>query len=132
MEWFDELRRAQLEELEPVNPQMAAWLRELGALYLYGTIGSEAVLLPDGRMRIWNADRWPESGAYTERDARPLERIGSLVLGARKRPQLRELLPTRPPGTPDCLECGGTGDWRVGKGILCPTCEGLGWVPPAI
>ena len=132
MEWFDELRRAQLAGLEPVNPEMAAWLRELGALYLYGTIGSEAVLLPDGRVRIWNADQWPESDAYTERDATPLERIGSIVLGARRLPQLRALLPERPAGTPDCACCAGTGDYPHAKGILCPTCEGLGWVPPAI
>lgn len=132
MHWFDDLRRAQLVDLEPTNPRMAAWLRGMGALYLYGSIGSEAVLLPDGTVRVWWADTWSESDGYTEREATPTERVGSLVLGARRYPELRELLPPRPPDTPDCAECGGVGEYPYAKGVLCPKCQGLGWVPPAI
>ena len=57
-------------------------------------------------------------------------------------PELRELLPTRPAGRPDCSRCGGTGHFgpvsRL-KGvqgyvadsdlILCGDCCSLGWVP---
>ena len=132
MHWFDDLRRSQLADFEAVNPGMAAWLRELGALYLYGTIGSEAVLQPDGTVRIWRADGWPESDALTEREATPMERIGSLVLGARRHAELRELLPVRPAETPDCATCAGTGEHPHASGVLCSACEGLGWIPQAI
>ena len=132
MHWFDRVRHQQLVALERDSPGTAAWLRERGAIYLYGTIGSEAVLLPDGRVRIWYADQWPESEEYTERDASPKERIGALVLGARRHPELHELLPERPDGAPNCATCAGTGDFPPAPAILCPACEGLGWVASAI
>ena len=130
MEWFDDLQRAQLEGLRRSNPTMAAWIANLDALYLYGTIGSEAVLLRNGIVRIWRADDWPESDAVSERDATAAERIGALVLGARRMPALAALLPTRPPSTGDCRKCEGSGE--ILGGVLCPDCSGLGWLSQAI
>jgi hypothetical protein len=129
MRWFDDVQRANLAALAKVNPHMATKLRAMDGLYLYGTIGSEAALLRDGTVRVWSADQWPESEEYTERDATATERTAAIVLGSKKWPQLRELLPERVPETPDCARCGGTGDFH---GIVCPECGGLGWVASAI
>jgi hypothetical protein len=132
MQWFDDLQRAQLAQLEEINLGSAALVRQNDAVYLFGTIGSEAVLLRDGRVRIWSADEWPDSEEYSERIATPTERIESLVLGAERYPQLQELLPQRPDDARDCTRCGGAGRLSADSGVLCPTCHGLGWQPPAI
>jgi hypothetical protein len=129
MHWFDEVQRANLAALAKVNPHMASRLRSIDALYLYGTIGSEAALLRDGTVRVWSADRWPNSEEYTERNASSSERVSALVLGAKKWPELRELLPSRPAKANDCTTCAGSGEI---SGVICPTCDGLGWIPPAI
>ena len=60
MLWFDELQRSQLAKYTMQGDSRAAWLREMGAVYLYGTIGHEAVLLRDGSVRLWSADQWPD------------------------------------------------------------------------
>jgi len=48
-------------------------------------------------------------------------RIGGLSM-----PEPRQLLPTRPPETPDCPRCVGIG--FVLGGVVCPDCEALGWI----
>ena len=64
-------------------------------------------------------------------------RIRNLVLfqGARKYPELDELVPKRPPEAEDCSHCGGTGiepmNEKLGfdeEMIIC-YCGGLGWLP---
>ena len=130
MDWFDELRRAQLTEYDRINAGTAHLLRERDAVYLYGTIGSEALLLRDGSVHIWWAADWPASEDYTERVASERERIGSIVLGVKRWPVLQRLLPPRPPAAQDCPMCARSG--YAWGGVLCPTCDGLGWVAAAI
>ena len=132
MRWFDDLQRTQLAKMDSINPGIAAVVRQHDAIYLYGTIGSEAVLLRDGQVRIWSADDWPASEEYTERMATASERIASLVLGARKYAQLRELLPARPDDAPACTRCRGVGFLLGPDGVVCPDCSGLGWRERAI
>jgi hypothetical protein len=132
MHWFTELQRAQLAALDAINPAPAKLVRAHDAVYLYGTIGSEAVLLRDGEVRLWWSENWPASEEYSERLAAPRERTASIALGARKYPQLLELLPTRPIDAPACATCGGAGFVGGGDGIVCPTCDGLGSVPAVI
>jgi hypothetical protein len=130
MEWFRELQAAQQAEYRDWLPDRAAWLRELDAVYLYGTIGSQAVLLADGTVRLWVAEQWPDSEVETGRDAAPEERIGALVIGAEKYPVLRELLPLRPPDATTCSICAGSG-YLSGTTVICTECSGLGWVSRA-
>jgi hypothetical protein len=131
-DWFRELQQAQLSHFSRSNPGTASWIGELDAVYLYGTIGSEAVLLPDGRVRVWYAERWPESEEYTERDATSDERVAALVIGARRWPQLARLLPARANDAVSCHHCGGVGEIPARDGVICPSCHGLGWTAPAI
>jgi hypothetical protein len=131
MQWFTDLQRAQLVALDAIDPSSAQLVRAHDAVYLYGTIGSEAVLLRDGEVRLWRSENWPACEEHSERLAAPRERIAAIALGARKYPQLLELLPTRPTGAPACVTCGGAGFVGDGDGVLCPKCDGLGWVPPS-
>ena len=130
MDWFRELQRAQQIEVADWLPDRAAWLRDLDGVYLYGTIGSEAILLADGSVRLWVAEQWPASEDYTERAATKQERIAALVLGAERHPVLRELLPRRPLGATACPGCGGS-SYMPGTKVICPRCSGLGWLSPA-
>ena len=129
MIWFDAIQLTQLATFDRINPPVAAWLRESDGIYLYGTIGSEALLLRTGAVRISRADQWPESDVQTERDATVDERIASLVLGAEKWPQIAELLPLRPADATNCRECRGAGMIPRPGGVICFTCHGLRWVP---
>lgn len=130
MDWFDELRHAQLAEYDRIDAGRAQLLRERDVVYLYGTIGSEAILLRDGSVRIgWAPDR-PTSEDHTERVAGERERIGSIVLGMKRWPTLQRLLPARPADGGDCPQCAGS-RYIMGS-VLCPACDGLGWVLGAI
>ena len=126
MIWFDELRLAQLARYGRKQAAQAAWLRDQDAVYLYGTLGSEAVLLRDGRVWIWVED---EAGAEGGREATASERLTALVLGAESSPEIRELLPQRPLDAVHCAGCEGSG--RIFTQIVCPECSGVGWLPPA-
>jgi hypothetical protein len=130
MQSFDSIRRAQLAALETSNPQMAEWLRGIDAVYLYGSIGTEAALFRDETVRFWVTENWDVCTETVEREGTPLERIGAIVLGSRRIPELRELLPVRPDGTPDCARCNGGGE--IFGGVLCPACGGLGWEPKLV
>jgi hypothetical protein len=131
MRWFDDLQLAQLLKLERINPTAAEWLREVDAVYLYGSIGVEAVLKRDGTVRL-RLEEWPDLRPHTERVATPAERLEAIALGAMEFPQLKELLPVRPTDAPDCPACGGSGEYSLAKGVLCPQCAGAGWVAATI
>ena len=64
-------------------------------------------------------------------------RIWNIVLfqGAKKYPELKELIPTRPPDAVECSDCKGTGIFQglaehgiVPQNIVC-YCGGIGWLP---
>ena len=131
MDWFDALQHTQLGTLSARNPWAAAALRDHDAVYLFGTIGSEAVLQRNGEVRIFTAEHWPESDTYTDHVASPRERIACIALGAWRTPEFRELLPSRPKDAVDCAQC--ASDGIIGAdGVLCVECAGLGWRSPAI
>ena len=127
--WFDVIQRSQQAGFAP---GIAKWLRELDAIYLYGTIGAEAVLLRDGTVRQWRAENWTESDELTESVAVGLDRIMAIKLASRQNPQLEDLLPTRAADVPDCALCSGSGHMPQIEGVVCSACGGLGWVPSAI
>jgi hypothetical protein len=130
VEGFDELRARQLKEYRANNLGMADWVERSGGLYLFGTIGLEAILLSDGTVMLYRDDDWTtETGYTTSHKATEEERIAALVIGSRRMPTLESLLPRRPDGEPDCEFCGGTGEWPLpARGIICPKCNGLGWM----
>jgi len=107
------------------DPKGAAEVERQGGIRLYGTIGGEAVLRPDGSIWFNELVRInPEE--YSWRPATPREGIGALLLATSQFPELRELLPERRPDAPDCATCHGAG--RVMQDLLCPACHGLGWL----
>jgi hypothetical protein len=102
-------------------------MEEAGGVLLYGTIGGAAYLRPDGSVWLhWAVDWVNDSEQYEWREAAGDDRWGALVLGARRIPELRRLLPVRESETPDCPRCEGSG--FVLGGVICPDCGALGWM----
>ena len=113
--WLPEFVRARLES-------------ETSGMLLYGTIGHAAYLRSDGSVWLHAARDWVnDPDTYEWHQASRTERWGALLLGAKRFPELAEMLPLRSSGDSDCSPCHGSG--RVVADVLCPTCGGLGWVP---
>ena len=131
--WFDRRRAEQLRAMATINPPVARMLEELGALYLFGTIGMEAVLLPDGSVLVAVDERWDEPQAPLPewRRATETERTLSLMIARKRLPEVADLLPQRPPRVPDCPQCGGSG-FLLGDAIACGNCGALGWLQPNV
>jgi hypothetical protein len=110
---------------------------QLGALPLMYDIWSLLLLRPDGTLFVIDVEtdevrevpEGPERWAAIHAAAR-LDRDGL--------PELRELLPERVAGVPDCTQCGGRGfeDWLTFDGgtnaVPCGGCGSLGWLHPAL
>jgi hypothetical protein len=115
------------------NPRLVAWLASVDALYLYGSIGIDAVLRLDGTVWVDRCDSWPESDVSTWRLGTQEERIGSLLIAKHRLPEVAALLPARPSSAFDCPTCSGGGYLHASptnRGLLCPYCWGLGWQDP--
>ena len=118
-EFVERHRAAQAAE----DPRAASLLAEAGGMRLYGTIGADVFLRPDGTTIALveggrgESDRWVVG---TEAD-----RIADLVIGAGRHPELARLLPGRPSSAADCTACGATGRFHS---IVCAACSGLGWI----
>ncbi|MCE9533384.1 MAG: hypothetical protein K8T89_20005 [Planctomycetes bacterium] len=113
------------EATEPFHRWEAPTVGEFAAVPLirhwYETIGLRA----DGEIVRWSTDhREPYLGV------RPVEErydwLSALVEGARRWPELRALLPTRPARATAC-QCVGNPMFAAGK-FICPACCGLEWV----
>ena len=104
---------------------------ELNALPMFLDFGGCYAIRVDGEIVSF---MWDEPYSLKpENDPR----IRNLVLfqGARKYPELDELVPKRPPEAEDCSHCSGTGIEPMNGGlgfdedmIVC-YCGGLGWLP---
>jgi hypothetical protein len=102
---------------------LAGYVAEAGALPLYAGWTETIGLRPDGEVVSWSTE-----GEYP--GTRPVEDQGwlltALVKGVNRYPELRLLLPERPPNARDC--------WHLchpffaeGK-VTCSECYGLGWL----
>ena len=113
------------------------------AMYLYGSIGVDTALASTGQVFVSEYELDPSDGPaqpVSWREAQGLERVGFIVLGARRFAQLHALLPARSPDAPPCDACRGTGDWHIFSGdrkeslrisgMICKDCGGLGWRAP--
>jgi hypothetical protein len=134
-DWLPAFMAARTAAAEREHPERAKWLKEAGGITLFGTIGAEAYLRPDGSVWYYRAVDWANSDEYEWREARGNERWAALVLGSKRMPELKKLLPQRPPNAPDCGRCGGRGEILVSRqaegddrGIICPDCGALGWI----
>jgi hypothetical protein len=113
------------------------------AMYLHGSIGVDTILTSTSAVFVGEYDIEAFEGAAHSirwRQVDSVERLGWIVLGARRFTQLRALLPVRSPSAISCASCRGSGDWHVFsqdrkeslriRGMICWTCGGLGWRAP--
>ena len=126
--WYYQLRDQQWREHDERAKGSPNWLRELDALYLFGTLGQEAILRGNGAVWVRIDDMWEDevSGVNEWRPAEEGERHASLVIASKRMPEVRSLLPSRPMNAMDCARCSATG-WVLDQ-VICPDCDGLGWL----
>jgi hypothetical protein len=126
--WYYRLRDEQWRKEDESSKGRPNWLRELDALYLFGTLGTEAILRGNGAVwvRIDDGCEDEVSGVNDWRPAEEGERRSSLVIASKRMPDVRSLLPSRPTDAIDCARCSGTG-WFLDM-VICPDCDGLGWI----
>jgi hypothetical protein len=84
-------------------------------------------IMPDGAIRKFSADG-PHSGYEGLRvEEQSGLVLGSLVLGARKYPQLQTIVPARPDNALTCEDCAGVAEHF--PSMIC-SCGGVGWRIP--
>lgn len=131
MEWYKQRHAEQLRDLDKANPRLASWLREIDALYLFGTFGFDAVMQSDGSVLVSVDEHWGEPDAPEPpwRAATSAERSLSIVAASERWPEIVQLLPPRPAAASDCSTCRGQGGGMNGQTtVLCRDCGALGWV----
>jgi hypothetical protein len=114
------------------------------AIHLCGSMGVDTVLTSTSAVYVGEYDLETfESAARSIhwRRVAGVERLGWIVLGARRFTALRALLPKRSAISISCASCRGSGDWHVFsqdrkealriRGMICKICGGLGWQGPA-
>jgi hypothetical protein len=97
----------------------------LAALPIGGSMWADYYLRPNGDVVIVgeDLDQPDVDSVYTDRS----HVLSVLVWGARRYPELQELLPIREPGAIDC-RCRAIPIFAESK-IICTECCGLGWLP---
>jgi hypothetical protein len=126
--WFERSQQAQLAEYDRESPTRAELLRRFDAVYLFGTIGIEAIMRSDGNVLV-SVDASPDDPPSPWRPATEQERNAAFSIAKKRIPELEGLLPVRPPSAENCRYCKGTG--YLIQQVVCGTCGGLGWVAPA-
>ena len=127
-DWLPDFVRKRMAEEIAQDARSADWLAVAKGMTLYGTIGHEVYLRPDGTVWFHHAVDWvndPDTWAWSQ--ATLPEAWGAFLIAAKRIPEVARLVPERPTTAPDCADCLGTGRHVVG--IQCPTCHGLGWPP---
>jgi hypothetical protein len=137
MERQIELGAAQRAEVSPIAGDEA--------VYLYGAMGVDTALTSTGEVYVGEYEIETFDSAVRSirwRPAERLERVGFIVLAARRFAELRALLPMRTSDATPCPSCRGTGDWHVFsqdrkeslriRQLICKDCGGLGWRAPAV
>jgi hypothetical protein len=121
--WLREFVERQMAAQASEDPAAAAALAEARGMRLFGTIGAEVFLRPDGTTvalvegAAGEPDRW--------HDDTESEHIAALVIARKRFPELEQLLPRRPERAADCSMCAATG---LIQGMVCGACSGLGWI----
>lgn len=113
---------AEAEVRDPLTEWPTRLMKEQGALLLHGDQAFLWFLEPEGRVLVLDTD---DVRRRLEPETSAVAALNAVARAARRRPELRELLPRRPAGARACERCHGTG------GLDSPTecaCAGLGWV----
>jgi hypothetical protein len=100
--------------------------RRWNFLPLYRGWWSTLGIRPDGSFVRWDDEDDPE---VIKPLAEPFLQRLALCQGAKKHPELRALLPARPPEAITCEHCNGLGDMPGLPTFVCP-CGGCGWIVP--
>ncbi|GAC1448844.1 MAG: hypothetical protein NVSMB9_32400 [Isosphaeraceae bacterium] len=112
----------------PDCPDLAEAVRVSGALPVYSGMGGTLFLRPDGEILLLDHE---SEDVVPRIETDHGWRTAAVVVGAEKYPELQPLLPIRPPGTEDCVDCAVRGRVRVAEiSFLCGRCYGLGWLAP--
>ena len=138
----NEVRPPQLYQFNSVDEWLSSWVNfqingpqsghrtELPGgtgLYLFGSIGLDTAITPDGSFWINDWDISESDSGDNWKLASATERSSIIVSVQRKRfPELIALLPTRPQNAIVCSECNGTG-YAHHNLVWCSTCGCLGW-----
>ena len=57
----------------------------------------------------------------------PTALITALLIGSKRMPELKSLLPERPPTASECSRCAGAGNHPLARHSYCDMCGGVGW-----
>ncbi len=108
-------------QLDPARTHSA----RLRALHIGGSMWADYYLRPNGAVVVVGEEYdQPDVGTvHTDRS----NVLMALVWGARRYPELLELIPTRPTDAVDCF-CRTSPIFAEGK-LLCSECGALGWLP---
>ncbi len=106
------------------DPALVEAVHRLRAWPVYGDIGGTLLLAADGT--VYCQDHGTMEVAL---ESRSENRLLAWVEAAEQKPELRRLLPQRPPGTPPCPACDGAGRVQLTPTmrVRCGVCCGLGW-----
>ena len=100
------------------------------ALPLVCDFGGCLAIRPDGEIVSFTWDKMGDPRVETDARIRNL----ALFQGGKKYPELRTLIPARPPQARECPDCEGTGittiagEVELENNVVC-YCGGLGWLP---
>jgi hypothetical protein len=123
---LERVRRFEAEASEGVRKLNAAAVREHEALPLVFGWTQTLAIRADGTLVRWTVEEWPGAQEFSERTWANL----ALVQEAARYPELKALLPSRPPEAETCATCQGQGVIPgAPEGVVC-SCGGTGWLPP--
>src|SRR5258706_15444888 len=120
--WLADFVATQIAAQSARDASLRKLTREAGGMRLFGTIGAEVFLRPDGTTVSLIEGESSDDSTWSEDSL--MDHYAALAIGKRHYPELAALLPVRPPQASDCTACVGTGSIR---GIVCARCSGLGW-----
>jgi|SRR6478609_7241788 len=117
------------EESSPERLWQLPYVVEFGALPVYMGWTETFGIRPDGALVRWSTES--EYIGILPITAH-IDANLTLVSAARRFPDLRHLVPSRPPHATTCATCGGSGDPAIpGCDLIC-SCGGTGWLVPDV
>jgi hypothetical protein len=121
--WASARIQREVEAFQSEDTSLVELVQRLRAWFVYGDLGGSLLIGIDGE--VYSQDH---NTMECRPEPDPRWRQLAWVVAAEQAPELRALLPARPPNTPDCPGCGGAGRIPMGQvSPICGGCWGLGW-----